>query len=105
MKALSVSQIKGMKVCRNSSELPRAGGRTREAYDLFMANKGVPIVWDRKPKYGRVLPDLVDYFGLDIRCIQKGNSRTCRPSKYVLAGEWFGKVYVDYIAEHLERAS
>jgi hypothetical protein len=41
----------------------------------------------------RPLSDLQDYYGLDIRRISRG--------KWVLAGEWFGLTYLDYIQEHL----
>ena len=44
---------------------------------------------------GRTITDLRDYYGLDIRKI------TTR--KWVLAGEWIGRTYVDYIADHLAR--
>lgn len=76
------------------NEAPREGTKLREAYDLFVANKGKPVSFKRRTN--RLIDDLIDYYGLDIRCIRNG--------QWVLAGEWFGRSYQDYIAEHLEAA-
>lgn len=82
---------------------PREGTRVRRMFDLLKANKGVPIsmpltMFDggtRGHNRSRVIMDLQDYYGLDIRNLGRG--------KWVLAGEWFGRTYVDYIADHLAR--
>lgn len=82
---------------------PREGTRLRECYDLLQANKGIPVEWRRGLVDSTAVIYLSDYYGLDIRLLQKGDSRTGRKPLYVLAGEWFGKVYVDYIAEQVAR--
>lgn len=69
-------------------------------FDLLMANKGVPIsvrlsLFEGQRCTGAVIRDLQDYYGLDIRKIRNG--------EWVLAGEWIGRTYVDYIADHLAR--
>jgi|SRR5687768_2162379 len=82
-----------------TNPFPKEGTRIRDVYDLFQANKGVPIDFktNRTGASTRVVSDLVDFYGLDIRRIRNG--------VWVLAGEWFGKVYVDYIAQNIEKGS
>lgn len=86
MKLASVSQIK-----RNRGDVavkfPRPGTRLRAAHDLFLQNRGVPISYVSD---SNVVRQLTDHYGMDLRCIE--------PGKWVLAGEWMGKNYVDYIA-------
>jgi hypothetical protein len=79
-----------------TNPVPKEGTQIREVYDLFQANKGVPIDFKTK-RNTRVVADLVDFYGLDIRRIRNG--------VWVLAGEWFGKVYVDYIAQNIEKGT
>lgn len=83
---------------RNSlirSKEPKKGTRIRKIYDLFISNKGTVIKFTHPAKgHNRIIQDLTDYYGLDIRKISRG--------EWVLAGEWFGKVYVDYIAERIK---
>lgn len=55
-----------------------------------MENKGRVISWSIAGN-SNLLENLRSFYGLDIRRI----SRT----KWCLVGEWFGKVYVDYLAE------
>ena len=68
-------------------------------FDLFQKNKGIPIKnaelkrFDEKIN-GRMLTDLIDYYGLDIRSVPDCHHKT-------LCGEWFGDRYVDYIADKL----
>lgn len=81
--------------------VPNEGTRLRLIFDFFQSNKGHPVEWTHGRDTGAVVK-LTDFYGLDIRCVQKGDRRTGRKSIYVLAGEWFGKVYVDYIAEQLQ---
>lgn len=83
--------------------VPREGTRLRRMYDLLQANKGLPIdiylacFEGVKPGVaGANIEQLQDFYGLDIRKIKYG--------RWVLAGEWFGKVYVDYIADRLREA-
>lgn len=92
MRCESVASIKGNSHFQNPK--PREGTRLREVYDLFYLNKGLPVEFFHSGKDNSSLIKLIDFYGLDIRCISRG--------KWVLAGEWFGKVYVDYIAEHIK---
>lgn len=86
--------------------LPKEGSRIRWIYDRLMENKGQPIPLKLNASGdSRRMQSLQDFYGLDIRRLQSGNSRTGRSSLYVAAGEWFGRVYVDYIAEHLSHSS
>lgn len=99
MRCPTASQIKGVR-CAPVQPLPREGTRTRQVYDLLQANKGRPVdVGMRGPKLSSTIRNLEDFYGLDIRWLQNGSSRTGRQTLYMLAGEWFGRVYIDYVAE------
>ena|SRR6202035_1996578 len=78
---------------------PREGTRTRAVYDLLYENKGIPLNVPLSMLGGKRSKNLInairDFYGLDVRCISIG--------KWVLAGEWFGKTYVDYIADHIAK--
>ena len=84
------------KFCRGPSPaLPREGTKRRELYDYLQANKGNVITVSFAPGHGKSeLAALQDFYGLDIRRI--------RHRQWVLAGEWFGSEYCDYIAERLQ---
>ena len=69
--------------------VPCIGSRLREIYDLFMSRKGQIVEFSHDAQ-GRRLEDLRDYYGLDIRRVSRG--------KWVLAGEWFGRTYLDYVS-------
>jgi hypothetical protein len=93
MRTAPASRFRTTRKChatRNS--IPSEGTKLRALYDLFHASRGQVIDFSR-PGNGRPFNDLIDYYGLDIRRISRG--------KWVLAGEWFGKIYLDYIQEHL----
>jgi len=77
----------------HSNMRPREGSKLRETYDLLMSNKGVTIDINLGYLPGH-LYQLMDYYGLDIRMIKRG--------RWVLAGEWFGTTYVDYIADRIK---
>lgn len=100
MKPASASQIKGTK--RRGPpprSLPREGTRLRALYDLFMANKGAVINRPLTIEFdlgGIAIEQLRNFYGLDIRCVGYG--------QWLLAGEWFGRVYIDYVAERHEVA-
>jgi hypothetical protein len=96
MRLFSANQIKGKKHCALHSR-PARGTKLGELYDQFQANKGAPIQVDNDGRRGVRLQSLTDFYGLDIRHVSKKH--------YVLAGEWFGRVYIDYIEERLERES
>jgi hypothetical protein len=81
----------GRKSHATRNAIPSEGSKLRALYDLFYAHKGQVIDFSRAND--RPLLDLIDYYGLDIRRISRG--------RWVLAGEWFGRAYLDYLAEHL----
>lgn len=89
-------------VCTN---VPVAGSRVRALFDLLFAAKGrvvarreVMALYAYLPTYRQAcnmhfdIERLVDTYGLDVRKMGHGGG-------LILAGEWFGKVYVDYIVE------
>lgn len=98
MREQSAAQVKGRGAHRQ--DVPREGTRIRRMYDLLMANKGQGVEvnltsFENKPsRSGVAINYLRDFYGLDIRRLRNGH--------WVLAGEWFGKVYVDYIAQRHE---
>lgn len=76
----------------------------RQVYDHLMQNKGKVVeLWQlgARQNLTGILNALQDYYGLDVRPVKRGYGGG--PATYVLAGEWFGKVYVDYIAEAQEK--
>lgn len=105
MRCQTVSRAKG-KAHGVLQQKPREGTRLRQVYDLFQANKGTPIEFHVR-MFGpdpNIVNKLMDFYGLDIRRIRSGSSRVGRVSTWVLAGEWFGRVYVDYVADHVARS-
>lgn len=96
MKCKSAADIKDWHSRPNKINLPREGTNLRKAYDLFQNNKGVIINTTlRELGIDRGGSNqLIDFYGLDIR--KFGYRRWC------LVGEWFGKVYVDYLAEKIK---
>lgn len=93
MRALPASHLKGSARLQVHPR-PRDGTKLRKLYDLFAASKGKAIPF-KCAGYQRQVADLVDYYGLDIRRVRNGT--------WILAGEWFGRVYVDYIADRLAK--
>lgn len=103
MRCVSGGQILGAKNSGPRQKHPRAGTSLRAAYDLFHANKGRPVEF-QIGDFGTnrtTIVMLTDFYGMDIRCLRNGNSRVGRRSRWVFAGEWFGRIYVDYIADHV----
>ena len=102
---LTVAQIMG----RHGAPVqpaPRPGTRRRRLYDLLMDNRGRVVEFDawtigyRKRALGSDLEVLRNDYELDIRCLTKrgikGKGKIgCR---WLLAGEWDGKVYIDFVA-------
>lgn len=88
----TVTEIKGAKY-GPLHEAPREGTRLREIYDLLQSNKGTPTDFTCRKRDTNRIDQLRDFYGLDIRNI--GYRR------WLLAGEWFGKVYIDYVAERV----
>lgn len=95
MRCMTVSQIKGTATRNPANVAPRDGTKVREVWDYFQAHKGEPVYF-QSGSNPTIIVRLEDNYGLDIRRLSK--------KKYVLSGEWFGKVYVDYIAERMEKA-
>ncbi|WP_458756651.1 hypothetical protein ACSVBT_12790 [Afipia sp. TerB] len=103
MRCTTASQIihKGRRLAPTNS-IPREGSKIRKVYDLFYANKGRPVEFQTSDCGDpNIIGKLIDFYGLDIRLIRNGSSRVGRRSQWILAGEWFGLTYVDYIADHL----
>lgn len=88
-------------------KIPRPGTRLRELYDLFQMNKGIVIEEPLTMRYNyNYFITLIDFYGLDIRKIgevQHKNKRGMRTGRWVLAGEWFGADYVDYISKNKQK--
>jgi hypothetical protein len=100
----TVSSMKGSLDNRHQ-ERPGSGTRLGDLYELFKANEGIPIgglSFTRSDYSG--IGQLQDYYGLDIRCIRRGGHQRGK-STWVLAGEWFGSEYVDYIAQRITERS
>lgn len=95
MRVESVATAKRGKAHANTQRIPRAGTRLRAVYDLFQANKGstIRLPPERRGRTADIRRQLTDYYGLDIRKVTR--------SQYILVGEWFGKVYVDYLAQQI----
>lgn len=110
MRTASAGSIKGKSKLKN--KIPNEGTKSRVLYDVFQANKATPITPylimqelypDEKNRavhhrWCRGLNDLIDYYGLDIRPF---NQRK-HPQSYWLVGEWFGSIYIDYVAKRRE---
>lgn len=104
MRCATVGQILGRRGGGSTQRAPRAGSGLRKVYDLFQANKGMPVAF-QIGDYGtgpNTISMLTDFYGLDIRRLHNGSSRVGRRSQWILAGEWFGRVYVDYVAERAQ---
>lgn len=102
MKCMSAAAIKGLK-SRPENDFPQEGTAVRQVYDRFQSNKGIPIEFDYVDgPLNTIFNRLTDTYGLDIRRVRRAHKWSKSKSMFVLAGEWFGKVYVDYIAERLE---
>ena len=95
MRYASASVLKGRIKYRN--KIPGEGTAIRQIYDVFMNNKGCSVELPPVACANNRIRDLVDYYGLDIRITRRGDCRTGRASLYILAGEWCGKEYIDYI--------
>lgn len=104
MKCMSAARIKNSKIGRkNIRALPADGSHIRKLYDTLQNNKGVPVVFNSDSRFHMYCRYLSDFYGMDIRQIQRGDKRVGRPSKFMLVGEWFGRVYVDYVSDRIER--
>lgn len=81
----------------SSHLLPAEGTRLRRLYDLFANNKGIVIEGavtrfdNSRYSLSPAIEQLRNFYGMDIRKL--GYKR------WVLAGEWFGTTYRDYMAD------
>lgn len=98
MKIQTCNSMKGRRA-RDLTAKPREGTHIREFYDLLMANKGhvvdvrsIPLSPQTR---AQLLTQLAIVYGLDIRLVRHFN--------YMLVGEWCDTVYIDYLAESLEK--
>lgn len=91
----TAAQIKGKSTCPKR-DAPHPGTKIGDAYALFMANKGVPVVLDLTGRHGSISRSLTDDYGLDIRQVQRKSTIFGRQPMWLLAGQWFGRVYIDY---------
>lgn len=102
MRIRTVAQIKRYmkgKECHELQREPQEGTRIREIYDILFANIGKPVdIGVVRGDDSQRIAALENYYGLDIRALRRKGEHAL----YVLAGEWFGKIYVDYIADSEE---
>ena len=109
MRIQSANASKGKKNCAALQKVPREGTKIRELYDLFQAHKGVMFMHDNLTEIypANCIGQLTDYYGLDIRnlgALPNDTPGTGRGgSKWILAGEWFGSKYIDYIAKNKQK--
>lgn len=99
MKTLPVSELKHSSR-RHLRAYPDEGTRVRAVYDRLYANKGRPVfiadLLRGNNRSSRALSDLRDYYGCDIRRVSYRH--------HLLAGEWFGSEYVDYVNAAIDEA-
>ncbi len=110
MRMSSAARAKGSKMCGHTRLAPQDGTYLRQMYDLFKANPATPVCLPEFRQYSRnggTLEQLRNFYGLDIRVF--GEKRPpadhpgCPRKRYWLVGEWFGKTYVDYVADRRAR--
>lgn len=106
MRTESATSFKEKKTGATKQKVPREGTQLRELWNIFQMHKGEVVILPITVIYPkRCIIDLVDYYGLDIRNFGQtyGKGRGCKASKWILAGEWFGKEYIDYIARNKKK--
>jgi len=98
---LSAATLKGRRV-KLRQDVPRPGTRVRAVYDLFKAARGQPLTGSLMALSGTgrgaayaLIETLRNCYGLDIRRLHN--------RRWVLAGEWDGRVYIDHIAARLQQ--
>lgn len=100
MRAMSAARIKASAAGKQKTykNRPTSGTKIGNIYDMFMSQRGLVIEWKAQDHGESLIIDVLRYiYGLDIRLIRKGRNE--RKSQWLLAGEWDGKVYIDYVAE------
>ena len=109
MRCESAASLKSKKRHDWLQKIPRQGSTVRRVYDRLMASKGEFIdLFDVLPNpRSKAIYQLQDFYGLDIRSQRVPGDRAGRcgkglyHKKYAVVGEWFGRVYVDYIVERM----
>ena len=101
MRCSSATKIKSGKDW-GAQKRPDPESRLGMLYDAFKNNAWEPVQFKLNKLDSSYRDRLIDFYGLDIRLLDRGDSRLGKLSTYVLAGEWFGSEYVDYIAEKLK---
>jgi hypothetical protein len=106
----SVSDIKNKRRHASSRDQPREGTRLRFIYDKIFAEPGQWIIFSAKKDFGwwsfaskdgagslgNMLDQLQNSYGLDIRTRRLAGAHGRAQREVMLAGEWFGRVYIDY---------
>ena len=103
MRTESAYSVKGKS--KNKQKIPRAGSKVRGLWDLLHLHKGEIVTLPLTLMFhNTAINHLRDFYGLDIRNLG-GNERGRKKggSRWVLAGEWFGSRYVDYIAKDKQK--
>lgn len=110
---LSAAMLKQKINKRSRKDAPKPGP-TRDLYDYFMERRGLVIhktmaelaetigyiptnPTRRSNRLGAMIEYLRSFYRLDIRRLDNG--------RWMLAGEWFGRTYVDYLTDELDRVS
>lgn len=77
----------------SAQQEPRPGTKIREAFDLLLANPGIPVEIAVASPSGnhKMLSQLEDVYGLKVRVWKHGNGRG--PSMFILEGRWTGTEY------------
>ena len=110
MRCESAGVAKGTKVGQSTAQqIPKLGTKIRELWDLLHLHKGEVFIDRLTPRFGNgTIRQLRDFYGLDIRDLGEakrpgGKVGGHGPHRWILAGEWFGRDYRDYIAERKTR--
>lgn len=108
MRVESVADIKPTKkgrVRKSSGDgLPHEGSSIRQLYDVFKENAGYvikfdPMVTRQWTRFYAQINQLRDFYGCDIRKVGGYGAR-----EYILAGEWIGAYYTDYVKARFDKA-
>jgi len=111
--ASSAATMKGRRNYAFAQQKPRENTITRSVYDRLMENRGREVsltdLTTSTTNPNEIVAHLQITYDLDIRAriIYKGRGkgrgrgREKDCGRYCLVGEWFGKHYVDYLAEVL----
>jgi len=100
----SVYDLKAKYKAGRQQKMPKPGTKIRRLWDLLQMYKGEVIELPLSTEYNTGITYLIDFYGLDIRKLEdrqhKGRRGGSSCAKWILAGEWFGSEYVDYISRN-----